>query len=74
MINETIYVAINDKDEIQDVRGSSQKTRYFKSDKYLKRAVRYHNSYHEDKWRIAECKLVKVKITKVNGIDEDTLP
>ena len=39
MIEETIYVATNRNDKIQWVRGSSSKTRYFRTDKYLKKAV-----------------------------------
>lgn len=74
MIKEKVFVAINDKDEVQWVQGSSQKTRYFKTDRYLKQAVKYHNTYHTDKWRIAECKLSKVKIIEVKGIDEYELP
>ena len=48
MIKETVYVAINKYDEIQWVRGSSRRTRYFKTDRYLKGAVEYHNEYHPE--------------------------
>lgn len=59
MINETIYVAVNKNDEVQWVIGSSSKTRYFRTDKYLKGAVEYHNKYHpEDIWEVKKCKLV----------------
>lgn len=58
MIIERVFVAINDKNEVQWVTGSSQKTRYFKTDKYLSRAIRYHNRYHpDDRWKMAECRL-----------------
>ena len=60
MIKETIYVAINHKDEIQWVRGSSKKTRYFKTDRYLKGAVEYHNKYHpNDIWKIRKCVILE---------------
>ena len=56
MIKENIYVAINHNDEIQWVTGSSSRTRYFRTDKYLKRAVKFHNIAHpEDKWKIRKC-------------------
>ena len=56
MIKENIYVAINHNDEIQ----SSSKTRYFRTDKYLKSAVEYHNKYHpEDIWKIRKCVIVE---------------
>ena len=58
---EYIYCAVNTKNEIQWVKGSSQKTRYFKTDKYLAKAIQYHNRYYsEDQWRIAKFKLVEV--------------
>ena len=60
MIKETIYVAINRIDEIQWVRGSSSKTRYFRTDKYLKKAVDYHNKYHpEDIWKVRKCVILE---------------
>lgn len=62
MIKENIYVAINEHDEIQWVKGSSAKTRYFKTDKYLKGAVEYHNKYHpEDIWRVRKCVILEDK-------------
>ncbi len=61
MTEEYIFCAVNDRDEVQWVCGSSQKTRYFKTDKYLKKAVEYHNLYHgDDMWRVAKFKLVEV--------------
>ena len=61
MTNEYIFCAINDRDEVQWVRGSSQKTRYFKTDKYLKKAVECHNRLYGDNiWRVAKFKLVEV--------------
>lgn len=39
MIREYMYVAINHNDEIQWVKGSSSKTRYFRTDKYLKKRL-----------------------------------
>lgn len=60
MIKENIYVAINSNDEIQWVRGSSRQTRYFRTDKYLKRAVEYHNKYHpEDIWKVRKCVILE---------------
>lgn len=61
-MEEYVYVAVNDKDEVQWIRGSSSKTRYFKTDKYLKQAVEYNNKYHPDKpLFIKKCKLVPVE-------------
>lgn len=62
MTEEYIFCAVNDRDEVQWVQGSSQRTRYFKTDKYLKRAVEYHNRlYGDDRhWRVAKFKLVEV--------------
>lgn len=62
MTEEYIFCAVNDRDEVQWVCGSSQKTRYFKTDKYLKKAVEYHNrQYGDDRhWRVAKFKLVEV--------------
>ena len=60
---EYIYCAVNVMNEIQWVIGSSRKTRYFKTDKYLANAVKIHNRYHsDDPWRIAKFKLVEVPI------------
>ena len=60
MIKENIYVAINHKDEIQRVKGSSSKTRYFRTDRYLKSAVEYHNKYYpEDIWKVRKCVIVE---------------
>ena len=70
MVIERVFVAINDKNEVQWVTGSSQKTRYFKTDKYLSRAIRYHNrDYPDDRWKIAECRLHLV--TKFDVSDEE---
>ena len=60
MIKENINVAINRNDEIQWVQGSSKKTRYFKTDRYLKRAVEYHNKYHpDDIWKVRKCVILE---------------
>ena len=62
MTEEYVFCAVNDRDEVQWVCGSSQKTRYFKTDKYLKRAVENHNRlYGDDLYlRVAKFKLVEV--------------
>ena len=58
---EYVFCAVNDRDEIQWVTGSSSKTRYFKTDKYLKQAVEYHNTWHgDDPWRVAKFELNEV--------------
>lgn len=58
MIYEKVYVAVNKNDEVQWVKGSSSKTRYFRTTKYLEHAVDYHNKCNPgDKWTIAECYL-----------------
>lgn len=60
MIREYMYVAINHNDEIQWVKGSSSKTRYFRTDKYLKKAVESHNKYHpEDIWKVRKCVILE---------------
>jgi hypothetical protein len=60
MIEENIYVAVNHNGEIQWVKGSSSKTRYFRTDKYLKGAVERHNKYYpEDKWEVRRCLIVE---------------
>lgn len=62
MVTEYVYCAVNSNDEIVTVEGSSQKTRYYKTDTYLKRAIKYHNQYHpNDPWRIAKFLLVEVE-------------
>ena len=61
MINEYIYCAVNSKNRIQWVEGSSSKTRYFRTDKYLKNAVKYHNEcYPHDLWRVGRFSLTEV--------------
>lgn len=63
MIKENIFVAINHNDEIQCVKGSSSKTRYFRTDKYLKGAVEYHNKYHpKDMWKVKKCVILEEKL------------
>ncbi len=68
MIKENIFVAINCNDEIQWVKGSSSKTRYFRIDKYLKSAVEYHNKYHpEDMWKVRKCVILEVDPQESEG-------
>lgn len=55
---ENIYVAVDKKGEIQWVKGSSSKTRYFRTDKYLKSAVEYHNKYSDDVWEVKKCVII----------------
>lgn len=58
---EYVYCAVDKNDDIQWVLGSSKKTRYFKTTRYLSGAVEYHNAYYnEDPWRIQKFQLVKV--------------
>ena len=58
---EYVYCAINCSGEIQDVLGSSKKTRYFKTSRYLSNAVEYHNKcYPDDPWRVAAFELISV--------------
>ena len=62
MVNETVYCAVNKDGEVQWVTGSSSKTRYFKTDKYLRKAVKYHNKTHaKDKWFVSVCVLNEIK-------------
>lgn len=58
MSEEYIFCAVDSNDDIQTVMGSSKNTRYFKTDKYLNRAVGYHNKHHPDNlWRVRRFKL-----------------
>lgn len=60
MVIEHIFCAVDCNDEVQWVLGSSKKTRYFKTDRYLKTAVEYHNNYHPDNpWRVVRFRLVE---------------
>ena len=60
-MDEYVHCAVNSTGEIQWVKGSSSKTRYFKTDKYLQGAVQYDNKIRaNDPWRIAKFKLVEV--------------
>lgn len=55
-----IYCAVDKNDNIVEVRGSSRRTTYFKTDKHLKGAVENHNKlYPEDEWRVVRFKLVE---------------
>ena len=74
MIKENIYVAINRNDEIQWVQGSSKKTRYFKTDRYLKGAVEYHNKYHpDDIWKVRKCVILEDEptISKMEQVEDE---
>lgn len=58
--NEYIYCAVDENDQIVWVKGSSSKTRYFKTRHYLDKAVEYHNKYNpDDPWRIARFSLIE---------------
>lgn len=62
-MSEYIYCAVNRLGEIQTVMGSSKQTRYFKTAKYLKRAVEYHNRNRhtaDDPWRVQKFELKEV--------------
>ena len=57
-----VYCAVDDDNIIQWVKGSSNKTMYFKTPTYLHKAVEYHNRYHQDDpWRVAKFFLREVK-------------
>ena len=74
MIKETIYVAVNQNDDIQWVQGSSKKTRYFRTDRYLKREVEYHNKYHpDDIWEVRKCVILEdeLRIPKWEQVDKN---
>lgn len=67
-MNECIYCAVNSAGEIQWVVGSSRKTRYFRTNTYLRTAVEYHNKYHpEDVWHIAQFRLVCIAEEAADG-------
>lgn len=59
-IENYVYCAVNNEGEVQEVRGSSSRITYFKTTKYLNRAVEYHNRYYPDnQWRVAKFKLIE---------------
>ena len=61
MVSECVYCAVNKDGEVQWVKGSSSKTRYFKTDKYLRQAVKNHNKHSDNKWFVSVCVLNEVK-------------
>ena len=55
---EYVYCAVNKYGEIQWVYGSSRKTRYFKTARYLSHAIRCHNEESKkDPWLMVRFKL-----------------
>lgn len=59
---EYVYCAVDEGNEIKTVQWSSRKTRYFRTTKFLERAVARHNLFYEkDQWRIAKFELVEVQ-------------
>ena len=66
---EYVYCAVNDRNEIQWVKGSSSKTKYFVTANYLKRAVYYHNKYYgDDPWRVARFELKEDYFYEPKGV------
>lgn len=58
---EYIYCAVNSKNEIQWVNGSSKKTKYYVTDKHVKKAIEWHNKYYpNDIWHVAKFELKEV--------------
>lgn len=58
MKTKYVYCVVNQNDEIQWALGSSRRTRYFETTKYLTGAVEYHNEYHpDDQWRMVRFEL-----------------
>lgn len=50
------------------MQGSSRKTKYFKTTKYLEKAVGLHNFYYDnDPWRIGKFELVEVAMDEGRG-------
>lgn len=61
-MKEYIYCAVDKNGNIQDVKGSSQTTRYYKTDRYLKQFLAWHNKYYtNDLWHIQKFVLVEVE-------------
>ena len=55
-----IYCAVDKNNIIVEVKGSSQRTTYFKTPKYLKGAIERHNEFHpEDERHMVRFKLVE---------------
>ena len=68
-MRECVYCAVNKDGQIEWVLGSSNQTRYFRTTKYLKKAVAHHNKYHQDDpWHIVQFDLNPAKVI---GIEED---
>lgn len=68
-MKECVYCAVNNDGQIEWVLGSSHQTRYFRTTKYLKKAVARHNRIHQDDpWHIVQFDL---NPTQVIGIEED---
>ena len=68
-MKECVYCAVNNDGQIEWVLGSSNQTRYFRTTKYLKKAVAYHNKIRpDDPWHIVQFDLTP---TQVIGIEED---
>lgn len=61
---EYIYCATDDDGKIYTMRGSSQKTRYYKTDKYLKGMVESANTIHGKKLHVQKFALIPVEKDK----------
>lgn len=62
MKTEYVYCAVNSNGEIQWVEGSSKRTRYFRTDRYLPMYVEYHNYSHaDDPWKMQKFVLMEVE-------------
>ena len=60
-MSEYVYCAVDSKNEIRAMKGSSTQTRYYKTDKHVQHAVKYYNKYNpEDKLRVGKFELVEV--------------
>ena len=64
---EYIYCCVNNREKIQTMPGSSQHTRYFKTDKWLKKAVERHNQMYGDMWRVGKFELKEVWYDEHDG-------
>ena len=62
MINEKVYVVVNQYDQVQWVQTDKKRKRYYRNPMYLKKWIIHHNLNHpNDIFEIKKCKLVEIK-------------
>ena len=70
-MRESVYCAVDNDGQIKWMYGSSTKTMYFRTTKYLRGAVANHNKYHKnDPYHIIEFELRPVRTVPVEENNE----